>query len=981
MKQRDVIILLAISALLTAMPADAARKVKVKTPPDPYKTLKEKIDRYFVNFKSDEQRIRATFHLKTLVVNDSLRTIDINADNHLGEQLINDDIAETIYQEVEDLLPDTLQEYQMKITSSGWDLRQLVPNRLRDTKDKNRTWGDRDYHGRPWVKNASLPFEITQGLQNRHISLWASHGRYFNVKDSIWKWQRPSLFGTREDLFTQTIVTPYLIPMLQNAGAVVFTPRERDWQRNEFIVDNDTPESGYAESNGNHEWQKSPAIGFGMHAGPYSDFENPFNEGSARMASTTDNHKKQSEIIWKPAITESGNYAVYVSYQTVEKSIDDAHYTVWHQGIPTEFRVNQQMGEKTWVYLGNFYFDAGQSMRNCVTLSNLSKHHHGVVTADAVRFGGGMGNIDRGRGTSGLPRCLEAARYYAQWAGMPYEVYSSKDGEDDYGDDINVRSYMTNLLAGGSVFVPDTTGRNVPIELSLAIHSDAGYTKDGKSHTGTLAVCTTTMKDSVLQSGLTRLVSRDLADELLYSIPADIQKKYGNWPTRELYDRNYSETREPLVPSAILETMSHQNFADMRMGQDPNFRFDLARSIYKAVLRYMCDMHHKKYVVQPLAPVRLSAELTGKGEAKISWRGVIDEYEPTAKPTGYVLYTATGRSGFDNGTYIKGGNETSVTIDIDPDKVYSFRVTAVNEGGESFPSEVVSVYDVPEAQKTVLVVNGFHRLAAPQVIDNQFQQGFDMDEDAGVTYGRTAGWLGYQIAFDKSKMGSERRDGLGFTNDSLMGQFVAGNDFDYIRTHTQAIATARKYRVVSCSSEALEFNDVHPQRYEMMDLILGLQKKDGYSLVNYQLMTPILREHVRLFAKKGGALLVSGAYLGSDMQAPADRRYLEDVLKIKYQGRDLDSLQRDSIRGLGMEFTFHRHLNERHYAAQHPEILEPVYPAFSAMKYADDFSACVAYSGTDYKAITMGFPLECIKDEPKRNSIMRGLLQFLLISK
>ena len=981
MKRRSVIIYLALSALITTMPADAARKVKVKTPPDPYKTIKEKIDRYFVNFKSDEQRIRATFHLKSLVVNDTIRTVEINADNHLSEQLINDDIAETIYQEIEYLLPDSLQNYQITIKSNGWDLRQLIPNRLRDPKDKSRTWGDIDYHGRPWVKNASLPFEITQGLQNRHVALWSSHGRYFNVKDSTWKWQRPPLFGTREDLFTQTIVTPYLIPMLQNAGAVVFTPRERDWQRNEFVVDNDSPESGYTESNGNHEWQKSPSIGFAMHPGSYGDYENPFNEGTARMTSTTDSHKKQSEIVWKPAITESGYYAVYVSYQTLENSIDDAHYTVWHQGIPTEFRVNQQMGEKTWVYLGNFYFDAGQSTRNCVTLSNLSRHHHGVVTADAVRFGGGMGNIDRGRGTSGLPRCLEAARYYAQWAGMPYEVYSTKDGQDDYGDDINVRSYMVNHLAGGSVFVPDTTGLNVPIELSLAIHSDAGYTKDGKSHTGTLTVCTTTMNDSILNSGLTRLVSRDLADELLHSIPTDISKKYSNWPTRELYDRNYSETRCPMVPSAILETMSHQNFADMRLGQDPNFRFDLARSIYKALLRYICDMHNKRYVVQPLAPVRLCAELTGKGEAKISWRGVYDEYEATAKPTGYVLYTATGRSGFDNGTYIKGGNETSVTIDVDPDKVYSFRVTAVNDGGESFPSETVSVYDVPEAQKTVLVVNGFHRLASPKVIDNSQQQGFDMEEDPGVTYGRTAGWLGYQTSFDKTKMGSERRDGLGYTNDSLMGQFIAGNDFDYIRTHTQAIATARRYRVVSCSSSALEFNDIHPQKYEMIDLILGLQKKDGYSLVPYQVMTPIMREHLRLFAKKGGALLVSGSYLGSDMQSPADRRYLEDIFKFTYQGRDLDSLQRDTIRGLGTDFTFHRHLNDHHYAAHHPEILEPVYPAFSAMKYADDFSACVAYSGTDYKAITMGFPLECIKDEPKRNSIMRGLLQFLLTSK
>ena len=397
-------------------------------------------------------------------------------------------------------------------------------------------------------------------------------------------------------------------------------------------------------------------------------------------------------------------------------------------------------------------------------------------------------------------------------------------------------------------------------------------------------------------------------------------------------------------------------------------------------LRYISAMHHKKYVVQPLAPNRLSAELTGRGEAKISWHPVYDEYEPTAKPTGFVVYTATGRSGFDNGTYIKGGTETSVTIPVDPEKLYSFRVTAVNDGGESFPSEVVSVFDVPEAQKSVLIVNGFTRLAAPQVVDNTASQGFDLDTDAGVTYGRTAGWLGYQIGWDKSKMGSERRDGLGYTNDSLQGQFIAGNDFDYIRTHAAAIATAHKYRVASCSVAALDNNEVHPQNYEMMDVILGLQRKDGYSLVPYQLMSPMLREHIRLFAKRGGSLLVSGAYLGSDMQDPVDRTYLADILKLTYQGQNADSLQRDSINGLGLQFTFHRQLNEQHYADQHPEIIEPVYPAFSAMKYADDYSASVAYNGTDYKSFAMGFPFECIKDEPKRNSIMRGILQFLLQS-
>ena len=46
-----------------------------------------------------------------------------------------------------------------------------------------------------------------------------------------------------------------------------------------------------------------------------------------------------------------------------------------------------------------------------------------------------------------------------------------------------------------------------------------------------------------------------------------------NWAQREHWDRNYAETRMPEVPSAILETMSHQNFGDMRFGHDPLFMF------------------------------------------------------------------------------------------------------------------------------------------------------------------------------------------------------------------------------------------------------------------------------------------------------------------------------------------------------------------------------------------------------------------------
>ena len=160
------------------------------------------------------------------------------------------------------------------------------------------------------------------------------------------------------------------------------------------------------------------------------------------------------------------DYAVYVSYQTVPGSIPDANYTVKHGGIATEFRVNQQMGGGTWVYLGTFHFTKGKSDDNCIILSNQS-NYKGIVTADAVRLGGGMGNIVRGDSTmalpisSDLPRCLEAARYSAQWYGMPDSVYSRR-GNDDGKDDVNTRPFAVNHVTRGSGYLRGDSGLCVP---------------------------------------------------------------------------------------------------------------------------------------------------------------------------------------------------------------------------------------------------------------------------------------------------------------------------------------------------------------------------------------------------------------------------------------------------------------------------------------------------------------------------------------
>ena len=115
-------------------------------------------------------------------------------------------------------------------------------------------------------------------------------------------------------------------------------------------------------------------------------------------------------------------------------------------------------------------------------------------------------------------------------------------------------------------------------------------------------------------------------------------------------------------------------------------------------------------------------------------------------------------------------------VKLEPGKLYNFRVAAVNQGGESFPSETLSALYNPTATNKILIVNNFHRLASPQVVDNDSIQGFDFDQDPGVSYGLTAGWSGKQRVFDIHRMGIESSSGLGYSGNEMAGQFVAGND-------------------------------------------------------------------------------------------------------------------------------------------------------------------------------------------------------------
>lgn len=829
-------------------------------------------------------------------------------------------------------------------------------------------WGHIDSHVRPWAENVSRPNAISAGLQGRHVSIAASHGRYYVNDKKQWAWQRPQLFCATEDTYTQTVVVPFLIPMLENAGCYVFSPRERDWQTNEIIVDNDTPDSSmgsYMEFGEPADISSAQQVtGFRYHSGNYKEGENPFRAGTARIISTKKG-RKAPEVLYVPNISREGHYAVYVAYPEVNDAIDEVTYTVVHKGVATDFKVNQQMGYGTWVYLGSFDFSAGHTTDNMVVVSCRSKQH-GHIGLDAVRFGGGMGNIAREGKASGLPRALEAARYSAQWSGADKSIYDSRD--TDYNDDIAVRPLMTNWVAGGSPFVPNEKGLRVPLELSLSVHSDAGYSQSG-AFTGTLGIATTDFNGGKLDAGISRKTSIDFASLLVKTINSDMKAAFGKWSQRSVWDKNYGETRMPKIPSAIIEMHSHQNFPEMAIAQDPNGKFLLARAIYKSVLKYVADQHRESFVVQPLPPMEFRMVRKGKNKVRLEWTALEDSQEKTAHPTSYNVYVATSGGGFDNGTNVR---KQSYTITLKPGIQYDFRITACNAGGESFPTETLSAYIAPQEEAQVLVINGFQRLSAPFSEDTNTTQGFRMDVDEGVQYGKYLGWCGPQKNFDRSKMGKN----LGDSSNEWAGRVIAGNEFNYVSEHTDAIASAGRYTVMSCSSTAVEQGLVNLKDYDCIDLLFGLQKDYKYQYRRYKTFTPTLQRQMSKFTERGGRLLVSGAYLGSDMQSAEEKAFAERVLKWSYNPSD--ATVTDCVEGLGKQFHYHHSLNAEHYAAVHPESLQPVDNAFAAMSYSNGTPAAVAYKDDRTGIFSIGFPFECIKECDTRRTLMNGIMQFLL---
>lgn len=835
---------------------------------------------------------------------------------------------------------------------------------------------------KPPVTRLGLPYKVTKGLQGRNIALWQSHGYYYEKSLDRWEWQRARIFQTVEDLYTQSYVIPYLVPMLENAGAYIFMPRERDINTNEFIADNSDRRHFRTEG------QTRPAgKGFGPRK-RYLQGENPFECGDAVTVS--------GSATWTADIPEDGQYAVYVSYRSLPQSTDEAIYSVSHLGGTTSFSVNQKIGGGTWIYLGTFPFAKDGHASVHLTRREGDK---GALTADAVKFGGGYGSVARGGipSVSGYPRWCEGARYWLQYAGYPEEVYSPNEKHDDYRDDFMSRGLWVDALTAGSSVNPGKPGKGVPVDLALGFHSDAG-TFPNDSIIGTLAIHTVRSEGSQrYPSGEDRITSRQLAHCVQTQIVEDIRAQWEPmWSRRSLWDRSYFEARTPPVPSMLLELLSHQNLADMRYGLDPGFRFTVSRAVYKGILKYLAGRYGTGYVVQPLPVKEFSATFTssGCGTVLLNWQPQTDELEPTAVPDGYIVYTRTDRGPWDEGRPCTG---TSMKVNISKGRLYEFKVVAVNEGGAGFPSEILGA-GVPKDHSSagaVLVVNGFDRVAPPAhfATADTTMGGFLNRRDSGVPYIRDISFTGEQYEFDRRKPWlDDDNPGFGASGYAYEDRVIAGNTFSYPAVHGRAIMAAGR-PFCSCSRDA--FGQARKSGdFKVVDLILGKQVTTplgrGAMGTHYRCFPAPLREALSEHAAGGGDIIVSGAYIATDIWdsvydgIPVDSAYraeagefAQKILGYKHLTNFTASSGDLYGRGVlsGVRASFAVTPGEDAYCTESPDGLSAAKGAVTIMSYGgNNVPAAVLLRRKDGCTAAFGFPLETIGDEEDLEMIFSLIL-------
>ena len=529
-------------------------------------------------------------------------------------------------------------------------------------------------------------------------------------------------------------------------------------------------------------------------------------------------------------------------------------------------------------------------------------------------------------GPSGMPRWTEGARYWLIDQGSDASIWNLYEG-DEYKDDMKCRAMWVNSL-------------KTPVDLCLALHTDGLDSGNDSTIIGTLAIYTAKDDDNrtKLRDGRDREnTNRNLADWVQTSLTDDLRHLAPEWTRRQLKEANYCESRVPVVPSMLLEVLSHKNMADMKYGLDPNFRFTAARAIYKGLLRYLNGPHA---IVQPL-PVQ---EIAIQSNGLLKWRPVKDSLEKSATPSYYMVYIQENDGEWDVQQVEK---KTELQLTLKPGIKYNYYVVAGNDGGLSFPSPIVSAYLADDSSAPqALIVDAFNDSYGPEWFADSTYAGIVPNSYACENYFSCA-YIGQQWDFTRSHPWvNDDNCGFGACHRDHAGQFTVGNTHDYTALHGHVL---RKMKIsyVSCTAGMLSNLQSPISNFQLLDVICGRNR------------IPLSAENISLISEyldAGGKLLLSTDHF-STIDPIWAKRYLHTSFRAgnaTHSGRIAGTRHR--------LYQIFLEPNEEQLFTAHSEALKPEKEATAWATYED--LRCPAAVGTD-KTLVFGYPLEATIDFDK----------------
>ena len=449
--------------------------------------------------------------------------------------------------------------------------------------------------------------------------------------------------------------------------------------------------------------------------------------------------------------------------------------------------------------------------------------------------------------------------------------------------------------------------------------------------------------------------------------------------------------------------LSHQNFADMKYGLDPSFRFTVSRAVYKGALKFLSNRYGCPYQVQPLPVHSFAAVLTDDGrKVRLSWKDTPDSLEATATVSGHILYTRVDDGAFDGGRLIETRREKGricADIPIEKGHLYSFRIAACNDGGLSFPSETLAAgipADLDQIKDNILIINNFYRTSPAAWFDAPERAGFDPDLDRGISDGMDISYIGRMFQFRRDLPWiDDDNPGFGASHTDEAGRQYAGNTFDYPAVHGRSWMKAG-HPFCSVSEAAFSEDSLLWDRTWAADLICGKQVTTpvGRGAVpdRYTVFPARLQEALRAYSRRGGNLLVSGAHIGTDawdrvypvstdsLARAAMQTFIVETLGYRWMTNYASRSPKIWKTGTGrMDLSavpaplyYQNEPGESCYHVETPDGLVPADPekASTVLRYSDtDISAAVCYQGEGYKTVCFGFPLEVLTAEAARDGL------------